>query len=226
MTPSSRSLTNGSGPATVWAMTLTPVCPRCGEILVVRPGETAEAWCHLHAAVTPLHHAPVLAHDALAAVCADSRVPAWVPDPMPPGWSVGGIAWGGEPGARAIVVDCTGPGPLGGSAELLIVAEEPGTGLGSGYAGLPWLDPGELVGGSPAAVVRAAGQRAPMWDVPTSEDRAAFVGEAYGVWLWMITWPASAAWLLAEDLSLLDLRDRVYPDLPLGPPGDHLLPGA
>ena len=50
-------------------------------------------------------------------------------------------------------------------------------------------------------------------------------GEAYGVWLWLITWPTSAAWLLAEQLELIDLRYRVYPDLPLGPPSEHLLPG-
>jgi hypothetical protein len=43
--------------------------------------------------------------------------------------------------------------------------------------------------------------------------------------LWLITWPASAAWLLAEDLDLLDLRERIYPDLPLGPPTERLLPG-
>jgi hypothetical protein len=37
-------------------MSVSPVCPRCGEVLVVRPQSTAEGWCHLHAAVTPLHH--------------------------------------------------------------------------------------------------------------------------------------------------------------------------
>ena len=33
-------------------------------------------------------------------------------------------------------------------------------------------------------------------------------------------------WLLAEQLELIDLRDRIYPDLPLGPPSEHLLPGT
>ena len=33
-------------------------------------------------------------------------------------------------------------------------------------------------------------------------------------------------WLLAEQLELLDLRERIYPDLPLGPPSEHLLPGS
>src|SRR5918911_954554 len=149
-------------------MSVSPVCPRCGEELVVRPGSSAQAWCHVHGAVTPLHHTVRIAHDAITAVTTDARVPAWVPDPMPTGWSVTGLAWGGEPSARAIVVNCAG--------------------------------------------------RAPLWAVPTDGGRAAFVGEAYGVWLWLVMWPASTAWLLAEQLELLDLRDRLYPDLPLGPP--------
>ena len=62
-------------------MSVSPVCPRCGEQLVVRPGSTAQAWCHLHGAVTPLHHTVLVAHDAISAVTADARVPAWVPDP-------------------------------------------------------------------------------------------------------------------------------------------------
>src|ERR1700710_1622071 len=114
------------------AMSATPVCPRCGEQLVVRPGSTAQAWCHVHGAVTPLHHTVLIAHDAIVAVTADARVPAWAPDPMPAGWTVGGLAWGGEPGARAIVVDCAGPGPLGGAAGLGLVAAGPGTGGGAG----------------------------------------------------------------------------------------------
>src|SRR5918912_1142336 len=156
-------------------MSASPVCPRCGERLVVRPGATAQAWCPVHGAVSPLHYTTLLAHDAIAAVTTDARVPAWVPDPVPAGWSVTGLAWAGEPGARAIAVDCAGPAPLGA--------------------------------------------------VPTDDGRAAFVGESYGVWLWLVMWPASAAWLLAEQLELLDLRDRLYPDLPLGPPSEHLLPG-
>ena len=100
-----------------------------------------------------------------------------------------------------------------------------GTGVGCGYAGLPGLDPGEVITGQNSVDVKAAGQRAPLWAVPTTDDRAAFVGEAYGVWLWLVMWPMNAAWLLAEQLELLDLRERVYPDLPLGPPSEHLLPG-
>ena len=206
-------------------MSASPICPRCGEPLVVRPGSTAQAWCPTHAAVSPLHYTTLLAHDAITAVTTDARVPAWVPDPIPTGWSVTGLAWGGEPSARAIVVNCAGPAPLGGAAEIVLVAEEPGMGVGCGYAGLPGPDPGDVISGPSTADIKAAGQRAALWAVPTDDGRAAFVGEAYGVWLWLVMWPASTAWLLAEQLELLDLRDRLYPDLPLGPPSEHLLPG-
>ena len=56
-----------SGPVTgrCCPMSVSPVCPRCGEQLVVRPGSAAQAWCHVHGAVTPLHHAVLLAHDAI-----------------------------------------------------------------------------------------------------------------------------------------------------------------
>src|SRR3954469_12783125 len=104
------------------AMSATPVCPRCGEDLVVRPGSTALAWCHLHGQVTPLHHTVVMAHDAIAAVTADAHVPAWVPDPVPAGWSVTGLALGRQPGSRAILVGCPGPAPIGRSGELVVGA--------------------------------------------------------------------------------------------------------
>jgi hypothetical protein len=193
-------------------MSASPICPRCGEPLVVRPGSTAQAWCHTHGAISPLHYTTLLAHDAITAVTTDANVPAWVPDPMPNGWSVTGLA-------------CAGPAPLGGPAEIVLVAEEPGMGVGCGYAGLPGPDPGDVISGPSSADVKAAGQRAPLWAVPTDDGRAAFVGEAYGVWLWLVMWRASTAWLLAEQVELLDLRDRLYPDLPLGPPSEHLLPG-
>ena len=49
-------------------MSVAPVCPRCGEELVVRPGSTAQAWCHVHGAVTPLHHTLLIAHDAISSI--------------------------------------------------------------------------------------------------------------------------------------------------------------
>ncbi len=41
------------------------------------------------------------------------------------------------------------------------------------------------------------------------DDRAAFVGEAKGLWLWAVLWPAAAGLLLLEDLTLLDLREGI-----------------
>ena len=38
-------------------------------------------------------------------------------------------------------------------------------------------------------------------------DVAAFVGEAKGLWLWALVWPASAGVLMYDSLTLLDLRD-------------------
>ena len=199
-------------------MSVSPVCPRCGEELVVRPGSAAQAWCHVHGAVTPLHHAVLLAHDAIAAVTADARVPAWVPDPMPPGWAVTGMAWGGEPGRAGHRRRLRRPGAAG---RLGRAAADRG---GARHRrrlrvrrDCPDPTPATSSPGQNSVDVKAAGQRAPLWAVPTSDDRAAFVGEAYGVWLWLVMWPMNAAWLLAEQLELLDLRDRIYPDLPLGP---------
>ena len=90
----------------------------------------------------------------------------------------------------------------------------PAPGSAAATPGCPGLDPGDVITGPSSVDVKAAGQHAPLWAVPTTDDRAAFVGEAYGVWLWLVMWPMNAAWLLAEQLELLDLRDRIYPDLP------------
>jgi hypothetical protein len=115
------------------------------------------------------------------------------------------------------VVACSGPSPLGGGAELLLIAEAPGVGLGARYAGLPGPDPGIDVGSQvPHAKVEAAGHPTAMWciDVP---DAAVYVGEAKGNWLWAILWPSTAGVLLLEDVILRDLRSHsVLPDLPFG----------
>ena len=91
------------------------------------------------------------------------------------------------------------------------MAEEPGHGRRLRLRRAAGLDPGDVIEGPSSVDVKAAGQHAPLWAVPTSDDRAAFVGESYGVWLWLVMWPMNAAWLLAEQLELLDLRDRIYP---------------
>lgn len=68
---------------------------------------------------------------------------------------------------------CSGPGPLGGIGELLLVAEELGVGLGARYAGIDGPDPGPYINVSspPHAKVVAAGRPTPLWhvtDTPTT----------------------------------------------------------
>ena len=72
-------------------------------------------------------------------------MPLWCPWPLPPGWTVTGVAGPATsaPGVRATAVACSGPAPLGGGpADLVFVAEEPGVGLGTRFAGMPGPDPG------------------------------------------------------------------------------------
>jgi hypothetical protein len=54
------------------------------------------------------------------------------------------------------------------------------------------------------------------------DDRSAYVGEAKGVWLYAITWPASAGYLLAEDLVLHDLAEWMPGELVFGAPSPYL----
>jgi hypothetical protein len=140
-----------------------------------------------------------------------SEVPAWVPWPLPVGWVVTGITGAGDErsGIRATVVACSGPAPLGGGGDLFFIAEEPGVGLGARYAGLPGPDPGDAVSAAkPAhAKLHAAGHPTAMWCVGGPSDRAVFVGEALGLWLWAVLWPEAAGCLLYEELHLADLRE-------------------
>lgn len=216
-------------------MTRKPACPRCGAELL-GPSAFNSAWrCGLHGAVAPLHQHTTLTPETVEHVRARARVPMWLPDPLPAEWMVTGLAWAGDERApsgrpgRAVAVALTGPAPLGGTADLILVAEEPGTGLGAGYAALDGPDPGDLPNGPPHATVRAAGHVTAMWlvsELPGMDgsEHCVYVGEAAGVWLWAVMWPASAGHLLAEEMLLTDLRDHVPAELPLGAPSHHLHP--
>lgn len=123
--------------------------------------------------------------------------------------------------AQAVVVAVSGPNHgVGGSpvADLLLVSEQPGTGLGAHLAGRDDVDPGEgIVSGRPAARPHAGGAATPLWGVEADGDRAVLVGEAGGVWLWALLWPASAGLTLFDDLQLIDLRDPAHElDVPCG----------
>lgn len=171
----------------------------------------------MHGEVVPLHAPRRPSREGLEAVRARARVPIWVPWPLPSGWLVTGFAEVGDErtGSLAVVVALSGPAPLGGPADLVIVAEEPGIGLGASYAGLPGPDPGEGLGGSaPAAKVEIGGHPVPMWAVG-ADDAAVFVGEALANWLWAVLWPEGAGVLMLEEFDLRDLREDDL-DLPYG----------
>jgi hypothetical protein len=117
--------------------------------------------------------------------------PAWLPWPLPFGWLVTGFAGAGDErtGTCASAVALTGPDPLGGAAEMLVVAEEPGVGLGAGLAGLDGVDPGAgFAAAPPAATVSFGKYDFPLWPVD-SPGRAAFAGEIKGHWMWVVLWP-------------------------------------
>jgi hypothetical protein len=158
--------------------------------------------------VTPFRVAGTYPEQALRALAARATVPVWVPAPMPVHWFVSGVGWAGDErtGARATAFAASGPSPVGGPAEAVLVAEAPGVGLGARLAGLTGPDP-ERLDDRPEAKVEAAGHPTPLWPLAAPSDRAAFVGEARGVWLWLVLWPADAALILLEHLVLDDLRD-------------------
>jgi len=120
-------------------------------------------------------------------------------------------------GTRACVVALSGPNPVGGPGEMLLISEEPGVGLGAHLAGLPGPDPGPgFAAGPPHALVGFGLHEFPLWHVD-APDRAAFAGEVLGNWVWVVLWPDTAGVLLIEALPLRDLRDPGLDlDLPFG----------
>lgn len=153
-------------------------------------------------------------------------VPVWMPTGLPHGWVCSGFAYAGDDraGSRATVTCLSGPSPLGGPADLMIVAEEPGVGLGARHAGLSEPDPGSgFDAGAPHAKVVAADHPTAMWHVPAAEDRAVFVGEAKGLWLWAVVWPEHAGVLMYDGVTLVDIRDTATePDIDHGSPSPRL----
>jgi hypothetical protein len=207
-------------------VTPPPRCPRCDGALRAPDLWSSEWRCPVHGAVQPYTVAPTPTLAALTAAAEASAVPVWTLAPLLPGWTFAGHGTCGDsrrPAAATATAFC-GPAPLGGLAEVLLVAEEPAVGLGAALAGLQGADPG-LPSGAPHDRVLAAGHPTPLWRVAAPPDRAAFVGEARGVWLWLLTWPADAALVLAEHLVLADLRDVPPRDLAVGAPSPRLRPG-
>jgi hypothetical protein len=195
-------------------------CPRCGRP-VHEPTAWSSAWrCDLHGAVHPLLPAFSPSREGLDGLLRTGGVPIWLPWPLPPGWLVAGFACAGDErtGARATIVALSGPNPLGGPGDMLIVAEDPGTGLGAGLAGLEEVDPGAgfAAKAPPSAAACFGNHDVPLWLVDTP-NRAVFAGEAKACWLWLVLWPETAGALLIDPIELRDLRDPCQDlDLPFG----------
>lgn len=220
-------------------MSLVADCPRC-PIPVAQTGADRGWACPEHGPVTPLWR-PVRCGDPddpaspQAATYDDflehlrhgGSFPTYLPWPLSPGWRItdfGVVA--DRDGAVATTTCCSGTSELDGHVDVLVVVEEPGTGLGSRLAGISRDDPGtDLSGASPAVRVRIASSTVPLWPVSTSGvdgewDRSVMVGEAHGRWLWLAMRPASALLLLRDDWILRDVSGLGPPlvELPFGVP--------
>jgi hypothetical protein len=193
---------------------------------VQKPSAWSSAWqCAWHGEVYPLRPSYRPSRDGMAGLLRTAEIPVLVPWPLPAAWLVTGFAGAGDErtGTRASVVALSGPNPVGGPGDWLIVAEEPGVGLGAGLAGLNGPDPGDGFAASPPdALAHFEGHDVPLWNV-AAPGRAAYAGELKGGWLWMVLWPQTAGLLLVEPLYLRDLRDRLQDlDVPFGAPSPRL----
>ena len=200
-------------------MKAAPTCPRCGGP-VREPSVWSSAWrCDLHGPVDPVCAVYNPSREGLEGLLRTPGVPAWIPWPLPSGWLVSGFAAAGDErsGTRGCAVAVSGPNPVGGPADLLLVSEEPGVGLGAGLAGLDGPDPGDgFAIDKPHAFVQFGNHEFPLWNV-AAPGCAAFAGEIKGQWLWALLWPDTAGLLMVEPITLRDLRDPGQQlDLPFG----------
>lgn len=148
----------------------------------------SSAWrCDAHGDVLPYQPPLQPSEMAVEALRKTSLVPVWLPWPLPSGWLVTGFGEVGDErrGIRASLVALSGPSFVEGPADILVIAEEPGVGLGAAFAGLDGPDPGEgFDAGPPNAKIEAMGHPTPLWCVHGKADRAVYAGEALGNWLW------------------------------------------
>lgn len=202
-----------------------PTCPRCGAVLR-SPTIWSSSWqCDQHGEVYPLRPSLSPSLAGLAGLLRGTRVPVWLPWPLPPGWLVTGFAGAGDErtGTQGCAVALSGPNPVGGPGEMMLISEGPCVGLGARFAGLAGPDPGaQFAAGAPDATVRYGHHELPLWHVD-APGRAAFAGEVMGTWLWLVLWPDTAGVMLVEPMQVRDLRDPGQNlDLPFGAPSPQL----
>lgn len=148
--------------------------------------------------------------------------PVWAPWPLPEHWVFGGLAFTGSPAyGGCAVTSWNGVDQFGDRAELLLICEEAGAGVGSHFAALPVTYPGPGVGeGPPHARFTVEDRPVPLWAVDgVDPDRAVYAGEAAGRWLWVVVHPAAAGALVVEPLQLVDAR-QLGAELSLLPLGE------
>ena len=200
---------------------VSPACPRCSAPVAPGAGAGAGGWSCPDHGPTP---APSSYSGFSEHLTRTHGFPTYLPWPLSPGWAVTDVAavvddLGDGDGARTrgTMTCCSGTSELDGPVDVMVVAEESGTGLGARCAGSTHDDPGPgLSDGAPLVRVRLDGRQVPLWAVSTSGssgewDRSVVAGEALGRWLWIIVRPASAILLLRDDWILRDVSG-------LGPP--------
>lgn len=209
-------------------------CSRCGGAVRTPDLMHSEWRCDDCGPVAPLHVPHHIGPEVLERAAAEAAgalrpVPLWCPWPLLAGWTVTGVGWAGDErsGVRATALALSAPSPLsGGPADVVLVAEEPGVGLGTRFAGVPGPDPGPFLGDAEDtmahAKIKVGGHPTPLWSIKTGDDRCAFVGEARGLWLYAVTWPAAAGYLLAEDVVLRDATEWMPAELVYGAPSPYL----
>lgn len=194
-------------------MPLAAGCPRCPSPLA--PDPDGGGWsCVTHGPVAPLWRPGEASYDGFAEhLDAADGFPTYLPWPMSPGWSVTdfGVVGGRTERASATMTCASGTSRLDGPVDVLVVAEEAGTGLGARCAALPGDGPGAEVRDQPPAVkVHLDARSVPLWAVSTSHaghelDRSVLAGEAGGRWLWLVVRPAAAVLLLHDEWILRDV---------------------
>ncbi len=211
-------------------MSLAAGCVRCSAPVLEAPDDPDGRWaCPEHGLTRALWHAEDATYDAFGEHLALSRMfPTYLPWPLSPGWSVTDFAAVGDnpERTRATLTCVSGTSELDGPVDVLVIAEEAGTGLGARCASTRYDDPGPEIGQRPPTVrVRIGSQSVNLWDVSTSSadgefDRSVVAGEAAGRWLWIVLRPASALLLLRDDWILRDVS-HLGPqlvELPFGGP--------
>lgn len=208
-------------------MTAAATCPRCQETLDAPTLMHSDWRCRTHGSVAPYQVRTPASAAMAAQIAARSRVPVWTPSPLPPGWTVTGFGHAGDDrsGHQATVVACTGPSPVGGPVDLHVIAEELGTGLGARYAGTTDDAVGPALATASSRRLRADGHSCALWRVPTPDDRVGYVGEAAGVWLWLVLWPSDGDLVLVDGVEMADLRQASCEHLEFGAPGPYLTAG-